>query len=261
MEPSLKISPRYVPLYTPKGVELAEENYHYLQLDWDIPRSQAAFVCLDCWANHFSRETLQRIDSISREKIAPALEACRHNDLTVIHAPGPLLANRDPNHVKVLPEGAIEQEPWPGSPHWPPPAFKEKTGPFVDYRRPYQKDAEDRTNWRLTRRKYHPLIQPREGEPVIANGEELHRICADRGILFLFYVGFNINVCMVGRDYGAYAMLKRGYEILLLRDCTTGMEIAETVADLSCTRSQIATMEQLDVYTTTSVEFLKAVKA
>lgn len=258
MEPSLKIRPRYVPLYTPEGVDLAEENYHYLQLNWEIPRSRAAFVLLDCWANHFSRETLQRIDSISREKIAPTLETCRRAGLTVIHAPGPLLADRDPNRIRVLPEGASEQVPWPDSPEWPPAEFKRKSGPFTAYQRPYQKEAEERNTWRLTRRKYHPALQPREGEPVIAYGEELHRYCAEKGILFLFFVGFNTNVCLVGRDYGAYAMLKRGYEIIVLRDCTTGMEIAETTATLACTRAQIATMEQLDVYTSTSAEFRDA---
>ncbi|MDP7250869.1 MAG: isochorismatase family protein, partial [Planctomycetota bacterium] len=86
--------------------------------------------------------------------------------------------------------------------------------------------------------------------------EELHRLCAQRGILHLFYVGFYTNACIVLRDYGVYQMVRRGYHAILIRDCTTGMELHETQDDLICTRGEIASVEQFEVYTVTSNQMI-----
>lgn len=99
-------------------------------------------------------------------------------------------------------------------------------------------------------------MRPEGDEAVIANGEELHRLCAERGILHLFYVGFYTNACIVIRDYGVYQMLYRGYHTILIRDCTTGMELHETQDELFCTRGEIASVEQFEVYTVTSGQII-----
>ena len=254
----LVLQPRYIPLYTPEGVELAEINYVHRHLDWELPLEQVALVCLDVWANHFSRDTLERVDSITTDRIAPLVNLAREKGLTVIHAPGPLLAGREKNRVQLLPMGSKPQPTWPDSPLWPPQDFRDKTGDFQQFERPFKKDAEDRDRWRLTGRQYHPAVLPQEGEPIIANGEELHRLCAQREILVLLYVGFNANFCMVNRDYGLYEMNKRGYEIVLLRDCTTGMETAETADSQACTVGHIETFEQAGISTLTARELTQS---
>lgn len=260
MNAQLHLQPRYVPLYTPEGVDLAETNYVHRHLEWQLPLDQVALVCLDVWANHFSKDTLERVESITVNRIAPLVTLCREKGLNVIHAPGPLLAGREHNRIQLLPMGSKPQASWPDSPPWPPPQFLEKTGDFKQFERPFKKDAEERDRWRLTRRQYHPRVLPLEGEPIIANGEELHRLCAQRGILVLLYVGFNANFCMVNRDYGLYEMDKRGYEVVLLRDCTTGMETAQTAESLACTVGHIETFEQAGITTLTSGELTRSLE-
>ena len=80
----LRIRPRYFRLYTDRGVELAEANFRYRELDWQIPLGQAALISLDVWNYHFARDTLERIEEITVGRIAPLVEACRTAGLQII---------------------------------------------------------------------------------------------------------------------------------------------------------------------------------
>ena len=256
----LALAPRYLRLYTDPGVELAERNYRYATVSWRLPLSQAAMVSLDVWNWHFAADTLERIEDITRNRIAPLFAACRRGGLQIVHAPAWPVAERHPNWVKLLPPEAKPQPAWPDSPVWPPPAFRQKSGVYKAYARPGEPQAEYRSRHCRELRQFHPVAGPGGDEAVVLNGEELHRLCAQRGILFLFHVGFNTNACLVMRDYGTLAMMQRGYETIVVRDCTTGMETHETVADLTCTRGQIASLEQFGAYSVTSDELTAALR-
>jgi nicotinamidase-related amidase len=247
-----RVRPRYFRLYTDSGVELAEENFRYRELDWAIPLQRAALVSLDVWDSHFARDTLERIEKITVERIAPLVEVCRAEGLQVIHAPAGPVAQKQANWVKLIPEEEKPQPVWPNSPDWPPAEFRRKQGEYAGYARPDEPQNAERNRHREERRDFHPAVRPVGDEAVVLDGEELHRLCHQRGILFLFYVGFNTNACIVMRDYGTFTMHARGYEAILVRDCTTGMETHETVGDLTCTRGQIATLEQFGIYTVTA---------
>lgn len=255
---TMQVKVRYARLYTDPGIELAEENYTRAHLDWKIPLREAVLVCIDCWNWHFSRDTLQRMEHIVRDCIAPLLAACRKHGLLVIHAPANPVAARHPNWAKLMPEEARPQVPWPGSPDWPPAAFRRKTGPYAKYARPAEPKDKDRVEHRKTKRTFHERCRPVGGEPVVLSGEELHRLCAERGRLHLFFVGFNTNACVMMRDYGLPAMVRKGYHGILVRDCTTGMEIADTVDRLTCTKGTIATIEQFLGYTVSSRQLIEA---
>jgi len=95
-------------------------------------------------------------------------------------------------------------------------------------------------------------IQEVNFEPVVATGEELHRYCKQQGILFLLIAGFNTNACIFSRDYGTIQMSNRGYEVMLVRDCTTGMESKETQPALSQTTGAILLLEMFGQYSITS---------
>ena len=255
---ALHISPRYCRLYTDPGIGLAEENFQYTELDWEIPLAEAALISLDVWNYHFARDTLERIEDITVNRIAPLVEACRRGGLQVIHAPANPVAQKHANWVDLIPEEETPQPAYPQSPKWPPDEFRKKEGPYAQYARPHEPQDAERNQHREKLRDFHPAVRPDGDEAVVLTGEELHRRCAQRGINFLFYVGFNTNACIVMRDYGTYAMHTRGYEVVLVRDCTTGMETCETVGELICTRGQIATLEQFGIYTVTSEQLTKA---
>jgi nicotinamidase-related amidase len=257
-ERTFPIRPRYVRLYTDPGVPLAERNYEHAYLTWELPLKTTALICIDCWSWHFSEETLHRIETISNERITPLLAACRAAGMPVIHMPANPVAEKHANFRRMRPESEKAAAAWPSSPQWPPANFRSKSGPHAQFARPAEPQRRDREEHRATTRDFHTTCMPTAGEPVLLDGEDLHRYCAQEGILHLFFIGFNTNACVMMRDYGLPAMVRRGYHGILVRDCTTGMETAETVADLTCTNGTIADIEQFLGYTVSSKELISA---
>ena len=257
-ERTIRLCPRYYRLYTDPDVDIAEANFRHRTLDWPVRLADTALVSLDVWNYHFARDTLDRIESITVNRIAPVVAACRRAGLQVIHAPAPRIAQRHPNWVRLVPDHEKPQPQWPRSPAWPPTEFKQRTGGYGALARPQEPQEAERNRVRETQMDFHPAVKPVGDEAVIATGEELHRLCAQRGVLILIYVGFNTNACMVMRDYGTLPMRSRGYEVILLRDCTTGMETHETLPGLACTRGQIASLEQFGAHTMTSDDLIAA---
>ena len=257
---TIHIRPRYYRLYTDPGVELAEENYRYRELGWDVPLGEIALVLVDVWNNHFSRDTLERIEQVTVENVVPVVEACRSGGMTVIHAPAWPVAGKSPNLLNLVPANEKARSTYPNTPDWPPEEFRRKRGPYARYARPPEPQDEERVRLRAEYRDFHPLVKPVGEEPVVPSGEALHRLCARQGILHLVYVGFNTNACIIRRDYGVYNMGDRGYTIILLRDCTTGMETHETRDGLVCTRGTIATLEQFGNYTMTGQQLIDALR-
>ena len=44
-------------------------------------------------------------------------------------------------------------------------------------------------------------------------------------------------MCVPHRDYGMRAMSKRGYDVVLIEDCTTTIEVADTVEEMALTKA------------------------
>ncbi len=233
---------------------MAEANYQFRHLDWQMPLSEAAVVCLDVWSapKTFARDTIERTEQVVQTRLVPLLAACRSAGLQIIHAPATPVAERHPNWVRLATE--VSQEPVT----WPPAAFAEKTGVYAQYARPHEPQADVQVRERNERRQFHPDVCPVGNEAVVLNGKELSLLCEKRGILHLFYVGFWVNMCMISRDYGALNMMRQKFNVILLRDCTTGMETAETREGLLCERGVVATFEQVGIYTMTSGDLVRA---
>ncbi len=86
----------------------------------------------------------------------------------------------------------------------------------------------------------------------------MHELLAKRGIMHLVYVGFATNWCVTGRDYGIIAMNRRGYNVILVRDATTGVEFHDTVNDLIATGVTIREIETKYGWSTTTASFRAA---
>jgi nicotinamidase-related amidase len=256
-ERTLRLQPRYYNLFTDPGVPMTEANCRYATLDWRVSLRETALVCLDLWDRDTHSDLREADDRMTRQRIVPVVNACRETGLQIIHAPTPPIARRHPNCVRLVGDDEHRQPPWPNSPTWPPEAFRKKAGPFAGYARP--EDSRRVKAWAdLEVAEFHEMVQPVGDEAVIRTGEELHRLCAARQILHLVYVGVHTPGCMTGRSYGLTQMLRRGYHVILLRDCTNGMETHETREDATCMRGAIAFLEQTGVYTLTSDELIAA---
>lgn len=243
----LRLRPRYHRWHVDPGVEWIETNTAYAQLDWTIPLSQTALVLVDVWDHHYLRDTEARAEKIIDERLAPLMASCRQAHMPIIHAPSPTHAMRQPNWVGASQDSKVSAK----RDNWPPAEFRNKSGSFTSFRRPTEAREGELTKLRANL-KIHPKIQPVADEPVIATGDELHELCKKRGILFLFFAGFNTNACILVRDYGTLDMSRRGYEVILVRDCTTGMESRQSQPTLSQTNGAILFLEMFGQYTVTS---------
>ena len=247
----LHIQPRYHRWHVDPGVEWLETNTGYSKLDWTIPVSQTALVLLDVWQRHYIKDTEARGESIIQQKLIPLLSECRKAGMPIIHAPSPPVAKIHPNWVKLV----TEKEMAPQRDNWPPREFLNLSGPYQSYRRP--KEPREAEKQSLPPLRIHPDTEPLANEAVIATGEELHRYCKQKGILFLIFAGFNTNACILSRDYGLTQMSGRGYQVVLARDCTTGMESKDTQKTLSQTNGAILILEMFGQYSVTSDEIIR----
>lgn len=249
----VRIQPRYHRWHVDPGVEWVEKNTDYAHLDWQMPIDQAALVLVDVWDRHYLKDTEARSEEVIEHKLAPLVAACREAGLRVIHAPSPAQARGHPNWVGVPPA----RNPANESDAWPPAQFRRKSGEFAQFGRPVEPRAAELAQLRSAIA-IHPKVLPVEDEAVVATGDELHKVCQQNKILFLLYAGFNTNACILTRDYGTMAMGRRGYEIIIVRDCTTGMESCRTQSSLGQTQGAILFLEMFGKYSIESAEVIEA---
>ena len=236
----------------PPRTEIREEEARRSTLRWELPVERVALVCVDVWSEHYVATHLARTTEITLEKIVPLQAALRRVGALVVHGPSPDCARKYGEWLEEEVEG-----PAVAGADWPPAAFRRKEGEYAGFARPHTEKTEEFE--RIIRdRSIVSAAAPREGDRVIANGEALHRLLQRRGVLFLFYVGFAANMCVPFRDYGMRAMKSRGYEIILVEDCTTAIEVEDTAGDLALSRACRIDAALTVGYTTGSQDLLGA---
>ena len=259
----LDIAARYYRVYTDADTPCDEENFHFVERQLPLPVAQTALVLVDVWATHYIDSWLQRAADITAEKILPLTQALRAAGVTIIHAPSPFVVERQ--HPESMPtvhqtaKKAVQEnaEPADGG-EWPPAAFRGlyRSGDYADFGRNQEQRLQDAHARYETKLKISPLMQPQPGDVVIATGEQLHDELRSRRILHLLYAGFATNWCVMGRDYGMIAMQGRGYNNVLVRDATTGVEFHDSVDELTATQITIREIETKYGWSTTCDELV-----
>ena len=239
----LRLPVRYYQDCTPDGTPCREEHFIRREIEMAFPVDQTALVLVDMWDRHFIESWIERVREINAQFILPAIEQVRRIGIHVIHAPCPEVADRYPQAVSDPPTRAPELL---GPPNWPPSEFRSRQGPYEAYAGPRNQPPSIGPRWSPLREclAMSPDIESRPEDTVVATGEQLHHILADRGILFLIYAGYAANWCLMGRNYGIRAMSRYGYFILALRDCTAGVEFPDTLENGFVTEMTIRNIEQ-----------------
>jgi nicotinamidase-related amidase len=228
-----------------------ESEFDHVERCLPIPVEQAAVVLVDVWSTHYIDSWLQRASQVTQARIVPILEAARRVGLCVIHAPSPKVAER---------YGVSPSPPSAPEPDWPPPAFRSicRAGEYAAFGRQQEPRLQQASARYETELDIAECARPLAGEPVISTGDQLHALLAQRRILHLFYAGFATNWCVFLRDYGVLAMSGAGYNIILIRDATTGVEFHDTVDELAATRIAVREMETKHAWSTATHDFLAA---
>ena len=243
---TLKLQLRHAREVADPTLPCREENFRHGFVDWEIPIAQAAIVLVDCWASHQVESVEQRSREIAKKAILPTVQACRQAGVTVIHAPSDGWAGNY-SHWRKLPGAEPSQQPRSDGPAWPPAAFRQRQGEYAQYIVPRLADEPAFRKWHavnpLESLRIFDFLGPDEGDFMVGDADELRQLCHAKQIVHLFYAGFATNICVRFRDYGMHAMKENGYNVMLLRDCTTGIEFGETVEEMWLTRSSILDIE------------------
>ena len=233
----------------PAGRPYREEHFIRRHVQMELPVEQTALVLVDLWDNHFIESWLERADRITREAVVPVLERARQTGLTIVHAPSPPVAEQFDQlkqHASPLPVAESD---------WPPAPFRRRQGAYASFRGPR---AQPPGIPLIDALGMSPHIDVRDGEHVVATGDQLHDLLRANGLLHLVYVGFATNWCILNRDYGMRAMAQRGYNMILLRDATVGVEFPDTLAAEMATEMAIREVEQQLGFSAAKDDFLAA---
>lgn len=253
---TLQLKVRYFQDSTPDDVPCREENFVRREFVMPLPVEQTAFVLVDMWAVHHIDSWIQRAADVTQKAVLPALAAAREAGLMIVHAPCPEVARQYPQLNRHAPPAPMPE------PDWPPPEFRSREGQYADYAGPRAQPPGVWPRWNrvVPYWRMNPAVPVLESDHVIATGQQLHELLRDCGILHLIYVGFATNWCILGRDYGIRAMVNRGYNSILLRDATTGVEFPDTLANLFATEIAIREAEQAWGFSASNIDFFAACK-
>ena len=249
--PTLNLHARYYQDSPPEGKPYREEHFVRRHVHMPLPVEQTALVLVDMWDNHFIESWLERAERITLEAVVPALEAARQAGLTIVHAPSPPIAETYPQVER--PTKTTTQAP--AGPQWPPAAFLGRQGEYAVFRGPR---AQPPGIPPIDPLGMSPHIEVQDGEEVVATGDQLHALAAERGILHLVYAGFATNWCILNRDYGMRAMARRGYNLILLHEATAGVEFPDTLAKGWATEMAVREAEQQLGFSASNADFLQA---
>ena len=230
-----------------------------------LPLEHTALVLVDCWNTHHNDGVVERMQPVLEDHIAPVLERLRETEATVVHCPSRDVASRYPAWTKYANDRdlALVDRAKPDAIDWPPAAFTESLAypgpedPAALAYPEYAKMHEPRAGHPWTH--IHDAVAPAPGadEFVVATGRQLHRLLAHRELLHLVYVGFHTNICVRNRPYGIEAMAGRGYNPILLRDCTQAIESHDTLEEELHKQIAIREMETGTCVTSTGAELLR----
>lgn len=257
---SLRIPARFYRLYLEdKPYGCSERDFHYVERMIEIPVGESALVLVDCWNKHYCTSYMSRSKAIIENKIVPVVEAARKAGMAIIHAPSSNVAGRYPQSKRLFEPGDEEKGPTYASvdAEWPPKEFVEREGTYSSLKRVFSPPRETWKGEYETMMIAEP-VAPKPDDYVVISGSHLHKILKKLQLLHLFYVGFATNMCLQHRDYGMRAMSERGYNPILIRDCTTAVESHETLDDLLITRMSAHEIEMKYAFSTDSPGFIEA---
>jgi len=193
---------------------------------------------------------------IIADKINPVLEAARKAGISVFHLAQNSYAHRYPQYLEIASDPELQS-----------PEKKSKHKICIEPRTVSEMwETEYGTNfpgpvWKTHTGKFDisKSLRPLTHEDVFLNGWQLNGLCRRKKINTLFYVGFMADLCLVNIPGAIREMSNKfKYRCVVLRDCTTAYEFAETVDGGWMTFAAIRLIESGMGYSAISDDFISA---
>ena len=215
----------------PGGIEWSEDSPHF------------AFVRIIAHA--------PEIKKVIDKCIAPFLEVVRSIGLPIMYISGPPVVDKYPQHREISARVAEYEVRLPESPDrsWEEESEREQRGAGWGALAKEAARVQD----------IAPTIAPHPRDLVISTTAQATTLLRERGIWNILYTGFDTGGCVVVAAGGMSPMRELGYRCILLRDCTTGGELAETAPTRGLTTAAIQGIG-MGGYTADSRDVMKAIK-
>ena len=105
-----------------------------------------------------------------------------------------------------------------------------------------------------------PTIEPQAQDWIITTRAQVAALLSENGILNVLFTGFDASGCLMTSPGGVKHIGALGYRCVVLRDCTTAGESAETAPDLLITKCMLTVMEMFRAYTADSRDVIRAIE-
>ena len=179
-----------------------------------VAPERVALVLCDVWDQHWCPAAAARVD-----ELAPAVDRvvrrARALGAHIIHAPSDVVGFYDGTPARVL---AMEA-PAAAAPALRPPADEPKL-PIDDSDEGC--DCEESTPGSPWTRQ-HAAIAIEEGDALTDSGDEVWNLLQMWRIETMLMMGVHTNMCVLKRSFAIRAMLRRGVDVVLVRDLTDAM--------------------------------------
>jgi nicotinamidase-related amidase len=262
---------QFARLYGPGMPPHGTEGLHEKLLE--KPPSQIGVVAVHCWNlgepsgpfpigpdAHCPGEAADWVPTaheIITERINPLLGVARNVGVSVFHLAAKAYADRYPQYRKI----AADPELQPSTPQED--LIAGSVRPVSETARHQELLGRDFPGavWETHSEIFDisQSVKPLSDDYVFLNGWQLNGLCRRLDIDTLFYCGFMANICLLEIPGALREMATRfNYQCVVLRDCTTAYECADTVDGNWMTSAAIRVIEQGLGYSASSRDFIAA---
>ena len=192
---------------------------------------------------------IERSRKIVKDHIAPAVRAARRAGIPIIHEANTPKALATPQFTKW-------HEPDPPGPDigWPPADIATQ----IDRELFNRRFGDDYAGKKEKVLPHYDLAVPiEENDFVVCTYASAQKVLKHLRATNIFYMGFLLNSCVMEKGSGFLNMRRRGYKIVVFRDCATGLHTAETLDGLWADKVWLEYVE-VDAYTATAGDFIRA---
>jgi nicotinamidase-related amidase len=179
-----------------------------------VPASRAAVVLCDVWDRHWCRGANERL-RLLLPRMQRVVETLREAAVLVVHAPSdtmPFYAGT-PARQRVL-----------DAPPVPAPAPLDHADAPLPFDTPNGGcDTPPDTERRVWTRQHPALTIDQERDAIADNGAEIYSLYRRRGITTVLILGVHANMCILNRSFAIRALVRWGFDVVLVRDLTDAM--------------------------------------